>query len=274
MTARRYGTGRILAGRAARWLPAVHRRLAARREVVWTAVGPAHFLVAGNGPPVVLLHGLDGSSRWWLPTIRALAPHYRCYALEFLRFEHWREYGRVPLAHAGELVAALADTLWLKPAHIIAHSMGAHAALALATTRPELVNRLVLVAPAVLLRPPPFRRETLQQLGFLGTLAPRFVPVFTTDLLRIGPLRWLRSCYELLTAPAPDFAAVRAPTLLLWGTRDPLTPASDAPELQQQIAGTRLLYLRGARHVPMYERPQACNAAILRFLAGEEIGER
>lgn len=244
----------------------------ARRCTIQTAAGEARYLVAGEGPPVVLLHGLEGSSRWWAPTIGALRSHYRCYALEFVHFARWRERGRVPLAQAGAFVAAWLDALGLAPVQLLAHSMGGYTAVALALARPELVARLVLIAPAGLVRPLLTPRASAKTLGFLGTVAPAFAPVLALDAARTGPHRWLRSLHELFTAAPLDLGALRAPTLLLWGTRDPLVPPAQGRLLQQRIPGARLLYLPGARHVPMYERPALCNDAIARFLAGDVVG--
>ena len=243
----------------------------ARRRWIDTAAGRAEYVVAGSGPPVVLLHGLDGSSRWWTPTLRALTPHYRCHALEFVAFDSWRERGRVPLARAGAFVAAWLDALGLDWAHVVAHSMGTHAALELARDRPERLGRLVLIAPAIRPGALPTLRDAGRTLSFMNSIAPGFLPVLVADSLRTGFFRWLRSAHELLTAPPPHLDAVRAPTLLLWGDRDPLVPPGNGPLLQRQIAGSRLLYLPGAGHVPMYERAAACNRAIARFLAGEEV---
>ena len=217
-----------------------------------------------------MLHGLDGSSRWWAPTLRALSPHYRCYAPDYVAFDRWRERGRVPLPRTGAFVAAWLAALDLDWAHVVAHSMGAYAALMLAVERPERVGRLVLIAPSVVSPRRSAPREAGRLLPFLGSLAPGFLPILVTDSLRTGPARWLRSAHELRRAPAPRLDAVRAPTLLIWGTRDPLVPPSNGPLLQSQIPGSRLLKVRGARHVPMYERPAECNEAIRRFLGGDE----
>ena len=64
-----------------------------------------------------------------------------------------------------------------------------------------------------------------------------------------------------------------APTLLVWGERDPLVPPTVAAVLRREIANSRLLMLSEAGHVPMLERPEEFNAALLAFLAGEAVGE-
>ena len=204
---------------------------------------------------MILLHGLDGSSRWWTPTLRALAPHFRCYALEFVRFDRWRERARVELPRAGTFVAAWLAALELDRAHIIAHSMGGYAACQLAITQPELVDRLVLVAPAIL----GARLLLAPQVGRLGpfawTVTPAFLPILVGDSLRTGPLRWLRSAAELRRAELLPLEQIAAPTLLIWGMHYLLVPADDGPRVRERIAGSRLLTLPGARHVPMSAPP-------------------
>jgi pimeloyl-ACP methyl ester carboxylesterase len=265
------------------WLPEIAARIGAvlprglgpgaRRETIETAEGTAHFLTIGSGPPVIFLHGLDGSSRWWTPTLRRLAPHFRCFALDFIDFDRWRERSRISLPRSSAFVAAWLDALGLDHAHVVAHSMGGYAACQLAIERPSLVDRLVLVAPAVFTERPPFIREATQLGPFAWTVTPQFLPVLVGDSLRTGPLRWLRSAVELRRAQPLPLEHIAAPTLLIWGTRDPLVPIGQSPEVQRRIANSRLLPLPGARHVPMYERSEACNNAIARFLQGEEVGQ-
>ena len=64
-----------------------------------------------------------------------------------------------------------------------------------------------------------------------------------------------------------------APTLLVWGERDPLVPPALAAVLRREVRNSRLLLLGEAGHVPMFERPEEFNAALLAFLAGEAVGE-
>jgi pimeloyl-ACP methyl ester carboxylesterase len=258
--------GALVQGEAAGSLELRHARIA-------TAEGEARFVTVGSGPPVILLHGLDGSWRWWTPTLRRLAPHFRCFALDFSPFDRWRERSRVGLARAATFVAAWLDALGLDRVQLLAHSMGGYSACQFAIAHPERVERLVLVAPAI-----------LETRGLVGphaghlharawTLAPNFLPILIGDSFRTGPLGFLRSAAELRAATALPLEQIAAPTLLIWGDRDPLVPMRRGERVQRQIANSRLLILPGARHVPMYERPDACNGAIERFLRGEEVGE-
>lgn len=246
----------------------------AARQTVETTAGTAHYVAIGSGPPVIFLHGLDGSSRWWTPTLRFLAPHFRCFALDFIDFDRWRERSRVALPRASTFVAAWLEALELDHAHVIAHSMGGYAACQLAIEHPEVVDRLILVAPAIFKSRPPYIREASHLGPLAWTVTPAFLPVLVGDSLRTGPLRWLRSAAELRHAAPLPLEKIDAPTLLIWGTRDPLVPVNQAPLVQRQIAKAQLLTLPGARHVPMYEQAAACNQAIEQFLLGERIDQQ
>ena len=212
------------------------------------------------GRPASITH--SRSWRWWRPTLRALAPRYRCYALDFVDFARWREAGRVPLARAPEFVLAWLDALGLDWAHVAAHSLGGYTALALAAAHPTRVGRLALVAPAAL----PVRLREIHPRLIPATVAPPFMPVLARDSLRTGPSRLLRTLRELLAAEPLPLEAVRAPTLILWGARDPLLPPAHGRELARRLPDARLRLLPDAGHVPMYESPAACNAALIRFL--------
>jgi pimeloyl-ACP methyl ester carboxylesterase len=251
----------------ARW---PHRLgLGARRQTIETTEGIAQYIEVGSGPPVVLLHGLDGSSRWWAPTLEALAGQFRCLALEFVRFDHWRERARVPLPRAGEFVAAWLAALGIARADLIGHSMGAYTACQVAIERPGLVGRLVLITPALLPLPGASLLDLARFVPFLGSVAPGFAPTLVADSLRTGPLRWLRSTLEITQAQPLPLEQIAAPTLLLWGERDPLVPVADGEIVRSRIPDARLIVLPKTRHVPMFEAPLACNTAISDFLTGK-----
>lgn len=241
--------------------------LGARRLTVETAAGSAQYIEVGDGPPVVMLHGLDGSSRWWEPTLVALSSRFRCLALEFVRFDQWRERGRVALPRSSAFVAAWLAALGIERADVIGHSMGGYSACRVAIEYPELVRRLALVAPAVLPLPERSLLELARFVPFIGSVAPGFAPTLVADSLRTGPLRWLRSTLELTQAEPLQLEQIAAPTLLLWGEQDPLVPLADAEIVRSRIPNARLIVVPKSRHVPMFESPVACNAAISDFLA-------
>lgn len=112
-----------------------------------------HHAEAGQGAPLVFLHGVLGDWRTWAPQWEALVPHYRC--ISYSRRYSVPNGNRVPspdhsaLAEADDLDALL--TQWqTTPAILVGASYGGYTALALAARRPERVRALVLVEPPLM----------------------------------------------------------------------------------------------------------------------------
>ncbi len=213
----------------------------------------------GTGPPIILIHGLSGSGQWWRFNAPVLAEAHEVLTLELL--------GGVGVQDAARLIVAWAQHLGLPPAAVVGHSMGGQIALYVSAFAPERVSRLVLACASGLLHAKWWRVAlNLPRAGFSGR--PRFVPVVVRDSLRTGLPNLYRSARDLLR---DDVAAllptVEAPTLVIWGSRDPLVP----PKLGQQLAASlphaRYVELAHAGHVVMVDQPRAFNAAVLAFLA-------
>jgi pimeloyl-ACP methyl ester carboxylesterase len=185
---------------------------------------------------VVLVHGLAASTRWWRPILPAL-----------------RDYDVV----YGDPRRALEVG---DDAILIGHSLGGMRAAQYAAVHP--VRKLVLVDPAGIPWGRPFVRDALSMLN----QAPlRFMPTIAFDSLRWGPYALLRYGLEA-TRTRVDPAAITAPTLIVWGSRDNLVPVRVAHEWQAAIPGSRLEIIDGARHVPMVERPSVFTEVLLDFL--------
>jgi pimeloyl-ACP methyl ester carboxylesterase len=154
----------------------------------------------------------------------------------------------------------------------VAHSMGGHVAVRLAARRPDLVRQMVLVAPALVAgqRALPAYAPALVAAGWAAS--PSFLPLLALDSLRAGPLTLLRATRDLFGHDVrAQLRGVVAPTLLVWGDRDPLVPAAWGPVIQASLPDARLLILSGAGHVANYDRPDSFNDATLAFLAGRSV---
>jgi pimeloyl-ACP methyl ester carboxylesterase len=245
------------------------------RRVITIGDYPVHYKVAGEiGEPVILVHGLSGSTHWWMENVEALSSRHRVYLVDLPGFGAMR---RSPLRQgvraATDWLIRWVEALRLGPAHLVGHSMGGHICLRIAVERPDLVNRLALVAPAVwfvrgtlLARISPLMQETRR-------MSPRFMATLSYDALRAGPLTLLRSARDLLREEvARDLTAIQAPTLLVWGEHDPIVPVSVGYELRQLIPQARLLVLKDASHVPMFHDARRFNTALLQFLRGDTVG--
>lgn len=226
---------------------------------------------SGAGPPLVLVHGLSGSTRWWRRNVQALAPHFRVHLVDLVGFGGSR--GRGHRFVLSEAAAALAEWMALAGApraSVVGHSMGGLIAADLAASFPERVERLALVSAAAV---PLGRRYIRHAGGLLGALrhtAPSFWPVLAADAARAGPATLLRAISQLLAADiSPRLASIQAPALILWGEHDHLVPLALGRQLHGHLPRARFVVIPGAGHVPMWEHPEAFNRELLSFLLGE-----
>ena len=237
---------------------------------------PVRYRVTGEGEPVVLVHGLSGSSRWWARNVAALSEHFRVYLVDLPGFGAMR-YGdvRFALGEAAAWLHAWMEVVDLGSASLIGHSMGGYLCLEVAARWPESVRRLVLVAPAGVPEHAHVRGYALPLLAELRYLDPRFAPTLAYDALRAGPATLLRATVELLAHDARVYAgAVRAPTLLIWGERDALVSSSSGDMLARLIPGARALILPRAGHIVMFDAAGAFDDAVIHFLAASPPGDR
>ena len=233
------------------------------------------YEVAGEGEPVVLVHGLSGSTRWWDRTVPALAARHRVYLVDLPGFGSMRgAEGGFVLSEAAGWISSWMETVGLERAHLVGYSMGGYISVVLAARRPEMFDRLVLVAPAGVPTGRSMHGYLLPLLQAGRYMRPGFLPVLARDALRTGPLTLLGAARELLAEDVREYLReIEAPTLLLWGLQDTIVPPSAGDDMREEIPDSRLLVIDGCGHVPMFERATETNAALLAFLAGEEVGE-
>lgn len=133
------------------------------QKYVETSYGQTFMLVAGqeSNPPVILIHGSNSNSAFWFPEIMALSEHFRVYAVDIIgeagnSDEHRPDLDTNDFAiWMREILTALA----LKKSIIIGNSLGGWMSLKFATSYPECVSKLILIASAGLA---PVRQQFLQ----------------------------------------------------------------------------------------------------------------
>jgi pimeloyl-ACP methyl ester carboxylesterase len=232
-------------------------------------VGPltVHYEVAGEGPAVVLVHGLSGSGRWWAYNVPALAQRYRVYNVDLVGFGRSRGQ-RLVLQEAGGWLAEWLQVTGITQAHLVGHSMGGYIVTEVAATAPEMVRRLVLVDALVLPMGPGLVRHTLDLVKAMRYLSLNFVPVLVGDALRAGVRTMWRATQEVLSADlSRRLEAVQAETLVIWGERDTLLDPALGRKLAERLAKACFVCVRGAGHNPMWDQPQRFNELLLDFLA-------
>jgi pimeloyl-ACP methyl ester carboxylesterase len=228
------------------------------------------YQVTGSGPPIVLVHGLSGSSRWWARNIQPLAKRFRVHAVDLIGFGSSRGGQRFILGEAADYLERWMDQVGLECASLVGHSMGGYITAELAANHPERVERLVLVDAAAL----PFNRSfTAHGLGLilaLRSMVPSFLPTLLYDALRAGPRTLWGAANDLLHSDLrPKLKHIQAPTLLVWGQHDTLVPLELGEQLSQHMRNKGLLVIKGAGHNPMWDCPLAFNREVGAFLAGQ-----
>ena len=228
------------------------------------------YEVSGAGPPIVLVHGLSGSARWWARNVPALAQQFRVYVVDLAGFGRSRGQPFV-LAEGAHALAQWMDSLGLARASFVGHSMGGHIVADLAADFPERVERLVLVDAVALpldLRAWAPSSATLYGLRYLPY---GFLPILLADFLRAGALTIAGAFLSLTQADiSVKLGKITAPTLLVWGEHDLLVPASFGIALSQALIDARLEVFPNTSHNPMWERPEQFNALVSAFLSEGE----
>jgi pimeloyl-ACP methyl ester carboxylesterase len=226
------------------------------------------YHVQGTGSPVILIHGLSGSSKWWQRNIHALSSNHEVYVLDLPGYGATRRKGKsLSLADGVRWLELFISTLHLGKVSLLGHSMGGYMALTFTAAHPEKVDRLVLVAPIGF--------ETKKMLvAYLFPLLkialythPRFFPILLLDAVKAGPRTLLRAAREVAAQDMRiETDLVFVPSLLVWGKNDTLVPVRIGRLLQRAIPDSRLVVLERAGHVPMFDQPDAFNAAVIDFL--------
>lgn len=236
-----------------------------------------HALHQGGGEPLVLLHGLSGSRRWWRHNTPSLAGRFRVHVPEMVGFGSSRGAVRHPtLPEMAGLLVRWLDALEVERTHFVGHSMGGQVGVHLAARWPERVSCVVLSNAAGI----PHPLSPAHLIGVAGSLlSPRswgrisFLPIIATDAVRAGPRTLIRALKGILADDIrPLLPRVTAPTLLLWGEHDPFTPVEDGRLIARLLPHASLVVLERASHNPMADRPERFNAEVLRFLGEAGAG--
>lgn len=252
----------------------MHRRIVS--HTVFIEGRPVHYQLVDTQPEsqgtsreaIVLVHGLSASSYWWTRNITPLAQHYRLYLIDLPGFGSMRQHRRhFQLTQTASWLLQWMERVELSRAHFIGHSMGGFICAELAARRPDVVGKLVLVAPAFM---PPARqvRQYLLPLcmGITHT-SPAFWPILTYDAMRTGPFTLLNAARQLMAQDNHEhISTLSMPTLLIWGKHDTLVPAELGQLLIKEIPQAQLVVLARAGHVCMFEQAPLFNKHVLKFL--------
>ena len=255
------------------------------------------YFLGGEGPPLLLVHGLGGAASNWTELAPALARRHRLLVPDLPGHGGSTALPAVAgLEPFADRVALLADREGMFPAAVIGHSLGGMVVLRLALRRPAEVRAIVLAGAAGLSIGSVWLRQLLSVFTSVrpGRLAARhrgwvrrsallrrlvfgFVsvsdPAGLTDEAIEGFLAAqllhtdIDSAWQALRVddPRQELEAVRCPVLVLWGAEDVQLPLDDAFEYTRRLRA-RLRVISGCGHLLIGERPDACADAIEDFL--------
>jgi pimeloyl-ACP methyl ester carboxylesterase len=251
----------------------------AGRGVVSVGGRPAGYLAAGQGRPVVLVHGSGGRAQLWAPQLAGLADTARVIAVDLPGHGATGGAGCRRVEEYATWLLGLLDALALERVVLGGHSMGGAIAQTVALSRPDRLSGLVLVGTGARLRVLPriielFEAGSPGGAELVGALAysPRTPPGAVVEAERA--LQETAAAVTLGDFLACDrfdvmstLGAIRTPALVVVGRDDRLTPLKYARFLAEGIAGARLVEIEDAGHFPQVEQPAAVNAALRGFLA-------
>ncbi len=253
-----------------------------------------HYLEAGRGAPVVLLHGLGGDGSRWGPNIEPLARDFHVFALDQIGFGQSDK----PLAnyHTGMLAEFLVDFLKavnVPKASLVGNSMGAGVALYTAVHYPLVVDRIVLAdgdgfraaagAPPAAPTPEALRRRQLQNSVTRDETREFFRILFhdkslvTEKMVDDQLAMRLRSAFTITkmqeggdrgSLSEQEVRSVRAPTMIVWGKYDELANPAGADRLERTIPGAKKVIIDNCGHMPQLEKADEFNRLVREFLAG------
>jgi len=237
------------------------------------------YVAAGAGAPAVcFVHGTGGSSRAWMHQLDGLADLGQIIALDLPG--HGGSGGSIPKAieDAAAVIAEFLDALGIARVVIGGHSMGGAIAQQFALSYPERTDGVILIGTGARLRVLP------RLLDLLAADYPRGVDLLMSLAVSAQALAELKTELHRATADnAPGvvlgdlqacdrfdvmkrISAISAPTLVICGDEDQLTPPKYARFLGERIAGATVAVIAGAGHYVQVEKPRETTAAIREFL--------
>lgn len=235
-----------------------------------------HALAGGNGPPVVLVHGLAVSSRYFVPLAERLAERYAVLVPDL------PGYGRSATPERALGIPALADALreWLdclgiEAAPLVANSMGCQVAVDLAVRAPARVESLTLIGPTMDTSAPTLLHQAMR-LAYDAVGEPIGLNVAEArDYLRMGPLRIVRTARLAMSDPfAEKLPHVAQPALVVRGGRDRIVSQEWVEKVASLLPGGRLAVVPDAPHAAHWAAADRIVHLFEEFQhrAGERVG--
>ncbi len=261
-------------------------------------------LTMGEGPDVLLLHGLGSAKSSFFDTAAALSRSYRVHALDFPGFGGSSKpaLARYGAPYFARTTLGVMDALGIERAHLVGNSMGGRVALEVGLREPGRVGGLALLCPALafvrrgyqplvrLLRPElgllphslgrgRIERQFWSMFADRDLVDPSVADIVVDEFERIyrspgARLAFLASARSIYLEPPfgrgglfPRLEALEPPAMFVWGSHDKLIPPGFGRHVERWLPHAEQILLDGCGHVPQVERPDRTNGLLTRFFA-------
>jgi len=242
--------------------------------------GKIYYAESGQtGLPIIFVHGSGANHLAWGLQLRALGKIARAIAIDLPGHGRSDPPGRTTVDAYRDDVLGLLDALRFERAVIVGHSLGGAIAQSFALTYPDRVAGLGLVGTGARLRVLPAILDGVLH-DFENTMDLVVDYSYTPDLdatMHARALAEFRACLPQVTHGdfsacnnfdiIPRVSEIRAPTLVVCGREDRLTPVKYSEFLASKIAGARLVVIEDAGHSVMIEQAEAFNRALVEFVS-------
>jgi 3-oxoadipate enol-lactonase len=243
--------------------------------------------IDGQGEPLVMIHGLGGTSNTFTPLLNRIATQMQVIRPDLPGSGRSPTSGRLSIEQIADAVARALATLGVGRANFAGHSLGTIVSFYIALRHPQLVKSLALIGP--LLAPSDAGRKGLLDRAALaraqgmqpiadslvqGTTSgttrlerPLAVAMIRESLMRQDAEGYARNCEALAEVAPPDVAAIKCPTLLVTGDEDGIATVGGMGAIARRMAGAESKVIQRCGHWATFERPDAATAAMEEFLA-------
>lgn len=267
-------------------------------QKVMLSSGPVCYRYAGEGPPLLLLHGWGGSSRYWQGTLKRLADVRSVYALDLPGYgESPPLSGDITPERMAKLVLEFANAMEMERFDLNGHSFSAGVTAYLAATRPSRIRRLVMTCASTfrsererkkvrevhrlvglwvkMRRPwmgrmPRFYRQIARVFFYQVPEDDGLIRESFEDFLRMDRRTGIESA---MNAATPGYNTIlqriTAPTLVIGARQDAVMPEYGPPAVAKLVPDSRLFWIENCGHLPMVERPQMYHHLLRHFLTSE-----
>lgn len=251
-----------------------------------------HYVEAGTaGPTVILLHGLGGDTTNWAMTIPTLASKYHVYVPDQIGFgQSDKPFINYRVATLVEFLAQFYKKLGIEKATLVGNSLGGWTAASFAIAHPDKVEKLVLVDAAGYTSKrwggPELSKDLYSVLNPATTadlklamgavfynkamLTDAFIENAFANKLKKGDGYTINAFIDSILR-GEDYLdekvkTIKAPTLVIWGREDLLTPIGMGEAFVADINGAQKFIIEKCGHVPQLEKAAEFNTALLKFL--------